>query len=98
MDQAVIAALEVMVQQGLQPDLTLYLDMPPDVAEARLGDRARDRFEREERAFFERVRTAYLARAAAAAGRFRVIDAGAPLADVQQHLALAVDAYVKAVR
>jgi len=93
LDEDVIAALEATVQQGLQPDLTLYLDLPLEVAEARLGGRERDRFEREERGFFQRVREAYLARAAKSP-RFRIIDAGAPLPDVQQRIAAVLDAYV----
>lgn len=91
----VIANLESMVQQGLEPDLTLYLDLPLETAEARLGERPRDRIEREEAAFFRRVRDSYLARAGLAA-RFRVIDAGAPLREVQRSLATVVDEFVSA--
>jgi dTMP kinase len=97
LDEDVIAALEATVQQGLQPDLTLYLDLPLEVAEARLGGRERDRFEREERGFFQRVREAYLARAAQSP-RFRIIDAGAPLPDVQQRIAAVLDAYVRGAK
>lgn len=95
-DQGVIAALEVVVQQGLQPDLTLYLDLPLGAAEARLGDRPRDRFEREEHDFFRRVRDAYLARAAQCS-RFRVIDAGAPLQEVQRRIDEVLGAYLESV-
>lgn len=98
LDGGVIAALEVMVQQGLQPDLTLYLDLSLDAAEARLGDRERDRFEREAREFFQRVRDAYLARAAQAPARFRVVDASAPLEDVQRQLGDVLNAYLGAGR
>lgn len=93
LDQAVIAALEALVQQGLEPDLTLYLDLAPEAAEARLGDRPRDRFEREQADFFQRVRDSYLARAAAAA-RFRIIDAGAPLDTVGRDIAAVVDDFL----
>lgn len=88
-----IAALETLVQRGLEPDLTLYLDLSLDAAEARLGDRERDRFEREDRAFFQRVRDAYLERAAGAA-RFRIIDADAGLEEVQRRLARVLDGYL----
>jgi len=73
-----IAALERWVQGGLRPDLVLVLDVPVEVGHARVAGRSgarRDRFEREDRAFFERVRAAYLARARAAPERYRVIDA-----------------------
>jgi dTMP kinase len=94
LDTGVIGALEGIVQQGLQPDLTLYLDLPLAVAEARLADRDKDRFEREQRDFFQRVRRAYLARAAADPVRFRVIDAGHSLAEVQIRLGAVLDDYI----
>lgn len=96
LDAGAIAALEQLVQQGLQPDLTLYLDLSLEAAEARLGDRERDRFEREDRAFFERVRDSYLARAARGE-RFRVIDAGASLEAVQKQIAGVLDDYLQAL-
>jgi len=93
LDANVIESLESLVQHGLQPDLTLYLDLSLEAAQARLAGRERDRFEREERAFFQRVRDAYTARAAQSA-RFRVVDAGAPLVEVQRRLGLILDDYL----
>lgn len=82
-----IAQLEAWVQNGLQPDLTLLLDLPVDVGMARAGRRGQhDRFEQERLDFFERVRQGYLARAKNDPGRFRMIDAGAPLEQVQQSI------------
>lgn len=82
-----IAELEAMVQGELRPDLTLLLDVPVEVGLARAGARGTlDRFEQEEVAFFERVRQAYRDRAAAAPTRYRVIDAGRPLTDVQSQI------------
>jgi len=75
-----LEALERWVQGDFQPDLTLLFDLPVEVARARMGREAKlDRFEREGEAFFERVRQAYLSRAAASAGRIRVIDAVQPI-------------------
>ena len=75
-DAAVLSQLEAWVQQGRQPDLTLWFDLPPQVAAARRGAaRAPDRFEREDAGFFERVRAGYARRAAAAPQRFVRIDA-----------------------
>lgn len=84
-DTAHIATLETLVQQGLQPDLTLLLDMPVDAAQQRVTARGgeRDRFERERGDFFAAVRQAYLQRAAAAPQRFALIDAAQPLPTVQ---------------
>jgi dTMP kinase len=71
-----LAALEAWVQQGRQPDLTLWFDLPGATAAARRAAvRAPDRFERQDADFFERVRQGYAQRAAAAPQRFVVLDA-----------------------
>lgn len=91
-DAARIAELESWVQGGLRPDLTLLLDLPVEIGLARAGERgAPDRFEQEQRAFFERVRQAYLDQAAAQPGRYRVVDADQPLEAVQAGIAAALD-------
>lgn len=77
LDEARFAALEQWVHPHLQPDLTLLFDLDPIEAARRLagtGD-APDRFEREQADFFERVRNAYLRRAAANPARIKIIDA-----------------------
>jgi dTMP kinase len=87
MPWARIAELERWVQGDLQPDLTLYFDIDPDLGRARsLAARAPDRFEREQRAFFERVRAAYLRRADEQPGRIRVIDASGCVTNIQKKL------------
>ena len=75
-----VAILERWVQASLQPDLTLVFDVPIEVARQRLEGSAAalDRFEREQGPFFQRVRNAYLSRAAASAGRMMVIDSNRP--------------------
>ena len=75
-----IEALEAWVHPGFRPDLTLLFDLAPQVAAQRmqLGRTDRDRFEREQTAFFERVRAAYLARALTQPERFCVLDAAQP--------------------
>ncbi|GAB1595488.1 dTMP kinase [Lysobacter claricitrinus] len=61
---------------GIEPGLTLLLDVPVDVGLARMRGRGdADRIESERVEFFERVRAAYLARAATHPRRFVVIDA-----------------------
>ena len=79
-----IAALERWVHDDLQPDLTLVFDAPVEVALSRLAKARTDRFEREDRGFFERVRGEYLTRAAADPGRMRVIQGGRPLTEVKK--------------
>jgi dTMP kinase len=73
---ATLEALEAWVQQGRQPDLTLWFDLPGATAEERRAAvRAPDRFERQDADFFERVRRGYALRAEAAPQRFVVLDA-----------------------
>ena len=78
-----IAELERWAVAGLQPHLTLLLDLPVADGMRRANGRgSTDRIEMENVDFFERVRAAYRARAAAEPGRFRVVDAGRPLDEV----------------
>jgi dTMP kinase len=79
-----IAALEHWVHGGLQPDLTLVFDTPVEVALARLAKDRGDRFELESGAFFERVRAAYLERAAAEPRRMKVVQSERSLPEVKK--------------
>lgn len=82
-----IAALEKLVLADMRPDLTLLFDVPVEVGLARAGKRGDlDRIEREDLGFFQRIRDTYLSRAAAEPARFQVLDAAAPLAEVQAQL------------
>ena len=96
-----IAALELFVQQGLQPDLTLLLDAPVELAMQRARQRNAahgqglvDRFEIEQQAFFERVRAGYRARAAAEQERFRIIDASRSLDAVSASVREAINQFI----
>jgi dTMP kinase len=82
---ALIETLADAAHPGLLPDMTLLFDCPFEVASARLAAEGRtmDRFEREDRAFFERVRTSYLEAASREPGRMRVIDASGTLEDIK---------------
>jgi dTMP kinase len=82
-----VAELEKWVQGAMQPDLTLYFDLDPAVGRARARQaREPDRFEREKQAFYERVRAAYLRRAAEHPRRIRVIDAARSIPEIQLEL------------
>lgn len=86
-DRAVLAQVEAWVQQGRQPDLTLWLDLPAaTAAERRAAVRAPDRFETQDLAFFERVSGGYEARCTADPGRFARIDARAPVEAVWRQI------------
>ncbi|BBB26213.1 dTMP kinase [Amphritea japonica] len=91
-----IAQLEAVVQRGLQPDLTILLDLPVEIGLARARERGElDRFENERLGFFERVREAYLDRANADPQRFAVIDASGTLEQVQQQISEVLECYLQ---
>ncbi len=75
-DLGVLATLEHWVQQGRQPDITFWFDLPAaEAARRRAAARAPDRFESEDVAFFERVIAGYAARREADPARFERLDA-----------------------
>ena len=81
-----IRRLETMVLGARRPDLTVLLDAPVPQALQRARQRnagtAADRFESERTEFFERVRAAYLARAAAEPMRIETVDAAQSVDEV----------------
>jgi len=89
-----LTQLEQWVHADLQPDLTLFFDVPVEVARQRLRspDRTRpnntslDRFEQEQDDFFERVRVGYHKRIRQNPQRYTVIDGAQPLEKVKQQL------------
>ena len=90
-----IAALETWVLGERRPDLTLLLDLPVEVGLERAGRRSTpDRFERQALTFFDRVRQGYLSLAAAAPGRFRVVDAAQSLDQVSRQVTATIDAFL----
>ena len=85
--QQQIAALEQLVQGDLRPDHVILLDAPVEVGMARARSRsAPDRFEREQAAFFQRIRDCYLERARLQPLRYHVVDAAQPLAHVSRQV------------
>ncbi len=92
-DLDVLGTLETWVQQGRQPDLTLWFDLDPVVAaQRRARARAADRFEALDTAFFERVRAGYADRRRLAPQRFVVLDAGQALEQVRRAVEAALGA------
>lgn len=82
-----IATLENLVQGDLRPDCTFLLDAPIEIGMARARKRAAlDRFEQEQLAFFERVRSHYLVMASAEPQRYRIVDASQELHEVQREV------------
>jgi dTMP kinase len=95
-DRQTLSQLEAMVHPGLQPDLTLWFDLPAAVAaQRRAAVRAADRFEAESAAFFERVQAGYAARLAMQPARFTRIDALPSPGEVWMQVRLAVEALLR---
>lgn len=91
-----IAELERWAAAGVRPHLTLLLDLPVADGMRRANGRgSADRIEMENVDFFERVRAAYRARAAAEPGRFRVVDASRPLDAVLGEVRLNIDRFLR---
>ncbi len=88
----VLAWLENQVQGTLQPDLTLWFDVPPALAQQRrAAAREADRFEQQDLDFFARVRGGYVARMRAAPQRFVRIDASLTPAEVAGQVSAALE-------
>jgi dTMP kinase len=75
LDLPMVAAINGTGTRGITPDLTFLLDIPVTAGLARKGGKSRDRFERQDKAFHQRVRDGYLKMAAAEPKRWLVIDA-----------------------
>jgi dTMP kinase len=86
--RGLIDRLTQAAHAGLTPDRTFIFDVPYTVSTQRLQTSGKqlDRFEREDHAFVERVRGAYLAIARAEPARVRVIDASADIAQVRRQI------------
>jgi dTMP kinase len=96
-DEAVLSTLEQWVQAEavraplLQPHVTLWFDLAPEIAAQRLaGARVPDKFEAQPVEFFRRVAQGYAARAAADAKRFVRIDASQSRDQVWQQVETAL--------
>ena len=89
---AELAALEQIATDGLQPDLTILLDLPVEIGLARKSPEEATRFETGfDIAFHRRVRNGFLAMAVAEPGRFVVVDASAPADAIAERIVRAVD-------
>ncbi|CDG20978.1 Thymidylate kinase [Xenorhabdus poinarii G6] len=85
-DQHLLASLREAALGDFQPDLTLYLDLPPEVGLQRARERGElDRIEKESLDFFDRTRTRYL-ELVAKDSSIKTIDATQPLENVQDNI------------
>lgn len=91
--------LQAFATGGLVPDLTILLDVPVEVGLARKRQGEWNRFEDTEgTAFFETVRAAYLALAAAEPDRFRVLDGSGSVGEVDAAIRAVLEPMLPALR
>lgn len=88
LDPEQIRDLSLWATGGLEPDLVVLLDVPVDVARARVRDAAPDRLESESIEFHERVRAGFHAQAAADPARWLVVDATGAVDDIEEQIRL----------
>ena len=82
-----LSQLEQWVHPDLQPDLTLFFDVPVEIARQRLANNVSlDRFEQEQAEFFERVSAGYHKRVQEHPKRYAVIDASQNVDEVKHKL------------
>lgn len=96
MKEQTIKMLDTLIVGPFYPDLTLLMDIPPELGCVRAEKRGeqKDRIEQERLDFFVRVRNAYLDRAKQDAKRIKVIDASQPLHAVQAQIASVLDEFL----
>ncbi|CAM3987684.1 dTMP kinase [Helcobacillus massiliensis] len=90
-----VESLSMWAVGGLMPNLTLLLDIAPQKLAERRDVGTHDRLEREALDFHERVRSAYLERAAKEPDRWAVIDAGAGIDEVTEQLRDAITGWAR---
>ncbi|MDE0546003.1 dTMP kinase [Microbacterium sp. C7(2022)] len=100
LDATEIRDLSLWASEGALPDVTVLLDLEPADARARLDadDKPFDRLEAEKADFHARVRAAFLSLAEAEPGRFLVVDASRPAADIAEAVRERVMARLGGVR
>jgi dTMP kinase len=87
LDMDLIRAVARLATGGLQPDVTVFLDVPVEVGLERVGKRgSRDRLEGEVREFHERVRDGYLKMIAEEPRRWVTVDGLAPPDEVEARM------------
>ncbi len=86
--------LKALIQKDFEPDLTILLDAPLEVITSRRKLNPNDRFESEDKKFFDRVRNGYLELAKIFEDRVKVIDASQDIEDVQNQIKILINSMV----
>lgn len=85
LDVATLWEVGRIATAGLTPDLTIVLDVPPDIAAARMA-RPLDRMEKQGAAFHARVREGFLTEAARSPDKIAVVSAAGTIDEVQNEI------------
>lgn len=95
LDKTLIKTLKKAILKDFEPNLTLYLDIVPEVGLQRARNRGElDRIEQESLPFFERVRTEFLSLSTQYPKTIRIIDANQSLEQVQQSIASTIEQWL----
>jgi dTMP kinase len=98
LDLQALASVISFATAGLQPEMTILLDLPVEVGLARKHSQAEaNRFEAETVAFHERVRSAFLTLAAAEPGRWHCFDATRDPDVLSEHIRALVRSKIEGV-
>ncbi len=92
--EKLVSGIIDIATEGLKPDLTLFFDLPVNIAIDRMNERSgseKNRMDSEGEKFYERVRAAYLSIAEAEPQRFRRIDANRSIEEIQADVTRIVD-------
>lgn len=93
-DDAIMNAIADVTLKGFTPDLTVYLDLAPELGLGRAQARGElDRIELEKIEFFERVRNKYFELATASKST-DIIDASQTMAQVHKDVARTVESFI----
>ena len=90
-----VNALKSLIQKDFEPELTILLDAPLEIITSRRKLNPNDRFESEDKAFFQRVRNGYLELANIFDERVKVIDASRDLKEVQDQIQILINDMVR---
>jgi len=93
--QDVVEPLHTIATGGLDPDLTILIDLPVETGLARATRGAADRMEREPQSFHERVRAGFLELAEENPERVKMIDGTRSVDEIADAIAALVDAFLK---
>ena len=86
-----VNALKSLIQKDFEPELTILLDAPLEIITSRRKLNPNDRFESEDKVFFERVRNGYLELANIFDERVKVIDASKNIQEVQDQILILIN-------